>query len=148
MKTLFLAKMIALTHEHFTWLDPCSGIAPDAPYAWGIHIFDMTKWHKGKVMLCCGSQEGHWEDIQRTLSEKLWRTWLISQLIWPLAHVVNFAFVPSEQRVLFVNIVSVFWNVVLCQMASGAPRAASFLRGRVSRRPSRIVPLSSIRQES
>ena len=47
----------------------------------------------------------------------LWRTWLLSNTVWPLAHVFNFAVLPPEQRVLFVNCVSVVWNAVLSRLA-------------------------------
>lgn len=30
-------------------------------------------------------------------------------LLWPAAHVVNFGFVPSEQRILYINCVAVVW---------------------------------------
>ena len=47
----------------------------------------------------------------------LWRTWLLSWLLWPLAHVFNFAVLPPNQRVLFVNCVSVVWNAVVSTLA-------------------------------
>ena len=40
--------------------------------------------------------------------------WLVSNAVWPAAHAINFRHVPSEHRVLFVNGVSVLWNVVVC----------------------------------
>lgn len=40
--------------------------------------------------------------------------WLLSNALWPAAHVINFRYVPPEQRVLFVNCVSIIWNVVTC----------------------------------
>lgn len=42
--------------------------------------------------------------------------WLLSNMLWPAAHAVNFRYVPTEQRVLFVNIVFLLWNVVTCQV--------------------------------
>ena len=38
----------------------------------------------------------------------------MSNAVWPAAHAVNFRYVPSEHRVLFVNGVSILWNVVVC----------------------------------
>lgn len=34
--------------------------------------------------------------------------------IWPVANWVNFVYVPENLRVLFSNIISVFWNAYLC----------------------------------
>ncbi|VEU33487.1 unnamed protein product [Pseudo-nitzschia multistriata] len=47
-------------------------------------------------------------------SEKV-RTRFLSSLFgawrfWPLANAVNFWFVPMEYRVLYMNVLSVFWN--------------------------------------
>ena len=38
--------------------------------------------------------------------------------VWPLAHVVNFALVPSDQRILYVTAVSVVWTAFLSWQAS------------------------------
>ena len=52
------------------------------------------------------------------LQDKLVRTVVANYILWPAAHLVNFRFVPSEQRILFNNCVSVsvqllqrFWEV-------------------------------------
>ena len=41
------------------------------------------------------------------LQDKLVRTVVANYILWPAAHLVNFRFVPSEQRILFNNCVSV-----------------------------------------
>jgi protein Mpv17 len=28
-------------------------------------------------------------------------------LIWPAAHLINFAFIPSSQRILYINVINV-----------------------------------------
>ena len=33
--------------------------------------------------------------------------------LWPLANAINFSLVPLKLRVLFANVVSVFWNMYL-----------------------------------
>lgn len=38
----------------------------------------------------------------------------MSNALWPAAHAINFRYVPPEQRVLFVNGVSILWNIVTC----------------------------------
>ena len=38
--------------------------------------------------------------------------------IFPYANIINFTFVPEQLRVLFSNLVSLFWNVYLCSLVS------------------------------
>lgn len=33
--------------------------------------------------------------------------------VWPIANLINFAFVPANLRVLFMNIVGIGWNIFL-----------------------------------
>ena len=47
------------------------------------------------------------EKIPSTLKEKLVPTLAASYGLWPAAHAINFKFVPSSQRILYTNIVSV-----------------------------------------
>lgn len=42
-----------------------------------------------------------------SLQEKLLPTMRNSLKLWPLAHAVNFAFIPSQQRLLYINVISV-----------------------------------------
>lgn len=57
-----------------------------------------------------------WCRILNTLRRRLLPMWLLSNTLWPAAHALNFAYVAPEQRVLFVNVVSILWNAVSCQM--------------------------------
>eukprot|EP00891_Asterochloris_glomerata_P008929 jgi/Astpho2/8929/Aster-02611 len=57
--------------------------------------------------------EGHPELILQTIQDKLVRTVVANYILWPAAHLVNFRFVPSEQRILFNNCVSIVWTVFL-----------------------------------
>ncbi len=41
------------------------------------------------------------------IREKLVKTILAGYMVWPAAHVVNFRFVPSDLRVLYINGVQV-----------------------------------------
>jgi len=38
--------------------------------------------------------------------------------VWPLAHAVNFRFIPTSQRVLYMNCIQVFYNVFLSKIAN------------------------------
>jgi len=48
----------------------------------------------------------HWRDIMEA-----------NYKLWPAAQLLNFSFVPSAHRVLFVNVVSVGWNTFLAWSA-------------------------------
>lgn len=39
--------------------------------------------------------------------------------MWPVAQAVNFALVPLQLRVLFVNVVALGWSMFLSSMANG-----------------------------
>ncbi|CAN0439514.1 unnamed protein product [Pylaiella littoralis] len=47
------------------------------------------------------------------LKNNLWGTLLVCWRIWPVADMINFAFVPAKLRVLFVNFVGLGWNIYL-----------------------------------
>lgn len=50
---------------------------------------------------------GQSDKIQATLKDKFWPTLLAGYAVWPLAHVINFRFIPNSQRVLYINAVNV-----------------------------------------
>lgn len=41
-----------------------------------------------------------------------------SWTVWPLAHTINFRFVPTEQRLLYINSIQIFYNVFLSIIGS------------------------------
>jgi protein Mpv17 len=53
--------------------------------------------------------EGHPELVMTTLQSKFLPTLAANYMIWPLAHIINFRFVPSEYRILYNNVVCVAW---------------------------------------
>lgn len=57
--------------------------------------------------------EGHPETIIATLQAKFWPTLAANYAIWPLAHIINFKFVPSQFRILYNNVVCVAWLTYL-----------------------------------
>jgi protein Mpv17 len=57
--------------------------------------------------------EGHPEAIMSTLQAKFWPTLAANYMVWPLAHVINFKFVPSQFRILYNNAVCVAWLTYL-----------------------------------
>ena len=50
---------------------------------------------------------GQSDKIKETLKDKFWPTLLAGYAVWPLAHVINFRFIPNSQRVLYINAVNV-----------------------------------------
>ncbi len=42
-----------------------------------------------------------------TIKAKLVKTLLANYAMWPLAHIINFKFIPSSQRILYINCVQV-----------------------------------------
>lgn len=53
------------------------------------------------------------------VKEKLWPTMKVNWGVWPLAHIINFRFVPSSQRILYINTVQVGYNAFLSTMQAG-----------------------------
>ncbi|KAL7543636.1 hypothetical protein ACHAXR_012934, partial [Thalassiosira sp. AJA248-18] len=57
-----------------------------------------------------------WSDMKRTTIPLI-----ISGLkLWPLAHCVTYGLVPVENRLLWVDLVEIFWVTILATQASGA----------------------------
>ena len=52
------------------------------------------------------------------LRRDLLATLKVNWSFWPLFHVVNFRFVNPDDRILYVNVVQVLFNVFLCWKAS------------------------------
>lgn len=51
--------------------------------------------------------------ISSVIQAKLVPIMLANFTVWPLAHLVNFRFVPPEQRILFNNVVAIAWTTYL-----------------------------------
>ena len=51
--------------------------------------------------------QGETQQVSSKLREKFIPTLIASYTLWPAAHAINFKFVPSSQRILYTNIVSV-----------------------------------------
>lgn len=42
---------------------------------------------------------------------------------WPLAHTINFRFIPTEQRMLYINLVAIGWNAIFSYVSNRPPPA-------------------------
>jgi len=62
--------------------------------------------------------EGHPELALSTIQTELVPTIVANYALWPLAHIINFRFVPSQQRILYINFIQVLWTCYLSNLAA------------------------------
>lgn len=65
------------------------------------------------VIMSQGLGMGAGKQAGAMVKNKLWGTLLTCWKVWPVANLINFAFVPPPLRVLFMNIVGLGWNIYL-----------------------------------
>ncbi|KAF6261972.1 hypothetical protein COO60DRAFT_1498627 [Scenedesmus sp. NREL 46B-D3] len=58
------------------------------------------------------------QEAWASTKEKFKPTMMANYMLWPVANLVNFAFVPPAQRILYCNVVYIFWASYLSAMAS------------------------------
>lgn len=71
--------------------------------------------------------EGRPDTILATLQAKFMPTLAANYMIWPLAHLINFKFVPSQYRILYNNVVCVAWLTYLSLLTHTKINLASLL---------------------
>ena len=54
------------------------------------------------------------EDVFEELKDKYWKTFLANQAFWIPGQTINFFFIPSNLRVVYVASASFIWINVLC----------------------------------
>jgi hypothetical protein len=59
-----------------------------------------------------------WKGIREKLSTRLFTTVMGAWKFWPAVNIVNFSIVPLEFRVLYMNVLSVFWSGYLTSVNS------------------------------
>ena len=60
-----------------------------------------------------GLAEGQdFNGIKARVEKDLWASVKGSWTVWPVAHAINFRFIPNEQRLLYINSVQVRWSLV------------------------------------
>tara|TARA_B100000524_G_C23518447_1_gene323235 strand:+ start:51 stop:320 length:270 start_codon:yes stop_codon:yes gene_type:complete len=57
------------------------------------------------------------------VQNELWTSVSGSWRVWPLAHLINFRFIPSSQRVLYINTIQIFYNCFLSVISNRGPKA-------------------------
>jgi len=53
------------------------------------------------------------EGSVKNVKDKIWEVMIANWKVWTVPQLMNFAVVPAEYRVLFRNVVGLFWNVYL-----------------------------------
>ncbi|GLC47787.1 hypothetical protein PLESTB_000025700 [Pleodorina starrii] len=73
---------------------------------------------------------GSLAEARSSVSSKWAPTMALNYVLWPAANIINFKFVPPEQRILYVNCVALFWSAVMSHMANRKePHAATGAAG-------------------
>ena len=68
---------------------------------------------------CAGKLQGNsFKEIRCKLDKDYVNIVTTNWKIWPAAQVLNFYLVPFQHRVLFVNVVALFWNTYLASMTN------------------------------
>lgn len=113
-------------HMWYRWLDTTVDNAVEDSKGWKAILIktaaDQLIW--APVMTCVffvvlKALEGHPDMILPTIQQRVLPTLLINYALWPAAHIISFKFVPSEQRVLYNNVIAIAWNCYL-SMTVGA----------------------------
>lgn len=50
-----------------------------------------------------------WKNCKKKFTSTIYANWKL----WPIAQLINLSFIPIQYRVLYVNLVGVFWNCFL-----------------------------------
>jgi protein Mpv17 len=54
------------------------------------------------------------KDIHDIIKQKFLKIYVADWAIWPLSQTINFCYVPFKYRVLYVNVISLFYSTFLC----------------------------------
>lgn len=76
-------------------------LAKDRPQVKTYICMSTSKKH-GLILACFGEQ-GHPENIMPAIQSKLVPMMIANYAVWPIAHLINFKFVPAQQRILYIN---------------------------------------------
>jgi hypothetical protein len=64
--------------------------------------------------------QGHPEATIPAIQNKLLPMMLANFAVWPIAHLINFKFIPSQQRILYINCIQV--RIIFILFAQSHPR--------------------------
>jgi len=60
----------------------------------------------------------NFDAVVTKIKSDLWNAVRGSWYVWPLAHTINFAFIPNSQRLLYINSIQIFYNMFLSVIAN------------------------------
>ena len=105
-------------HFLYKWLDanimPSTPTAPRAVIA--KTVIDQLMFAPIATAAFIGSMEvlsGSPGTVTTAISKRLVSTLKASYTIWPIALLFNYAFCPPQHRIIFVNIVTILWSMIL-----------------------------------
>ncbi|CAB3227676.1 unnamed protein product [Arctia plantaginis] len=78
-----------------------------SPLAMAYFFFGMSAL-EGKTLSACVNE----------VREKLWPTYKIGVIFWPMVQTLNFYFISDKNRIVFVSAASFVWTVYLAHMKS------------------------------
>jgi hypothetical protein len=107
-------------------------------------LADQLLWSPANTVIFYASlafMEGNLSGIPGILSEKLVPTVLAGYLLWPLAHLINFKFIPSRHRLLYVNVINLFWSIYLARAANSSHGFANLIHENLPVTP---IPVSNL----
>ncbi|PXF45402.1 Protein sym-1 [Gracilariopsis chorda] len=80
-------------------------------------VIDQVFWAPIFTALFFGylgvAERKSFEQIKEKVKNDTWKGVQASWKFWPLAHTINFAFIPTAQRLLYINTLQVGYNVIL-----------------------------------
>ncbi|CAK0787179.1 hypothetical protein CVIRNUC_010395 [Coccomyxa viridis] len=62
---------------------------------------------------------GHPEMVLPSIQAKLLPMMIANFAVWPIAHLINFKFIPSQQRILYINCCQILWSAYLSNLSAG-----------------------------
>lgn len=114
-------------HLWYTTLD--SRVMPDAPTSTRAVLtktaLDQLLW--APAFSCVffafiNILDGRPDAVIPAIQDKLIPMMAANYALWPAAHLINFKFVPSRQRILYINCVQIVWSAYLSHLAAGSGR--------------------------
>lgn len=91
----------------------CSGIMIDNTKYEDWEYFKINKrFNTEKIKL---SWKNNWQNVKN----KYLSIYMTDCMVWPLAQILNFAFVPDIYQPIFVNFLNIFWNAFICYTSQG-----------------------------
>ena len=119
-------------HFWYEMLD--RAVMPDEPKATKTIVskmlLDQLIWSPINTIIfyaALATMEGNGLAIPAILHDKLVSTVVAGYMLWPLAHLINFKFVRPQDRLLYINVVNLFWSIYLVRAANAPiPRPADY----------------------